>query len=282
MTPVRRHRKSDHPARLPGVRSRNHLVVRAVRAKRNDGGELFPSTVSVPFYLEEIVLVSLLGGILTVDERAGWQSLLSQPIFASVLVGFLLGDVGTALTVGLVLELVWLSIIPMRGTRRPDAVTGALVGAGTACLLIEHTGDPRFVFVASVGAVLGLVAGEASGACGRWAQRFRERRLSDFELPSKGGDSQLATKLAVYQLFSVGFYFFVQFVLIAVLLPASALVAERITGLVDDPGMSGARRWIELLPAIGAAALVQLYWHKPLNRYLALCAGIFLLLLWFK
>ena len=84
--------------------------------------------MNTPFFFEEIVLLSLLAGILAIDDKAGWQSLLSQPLFAGVVVGMLLGEVTTALKVGLVLELVWLSVMPMRATRRPDAVAGAVVG----------------------------------------------------------------------------------------------------------------------------------------------------------
>jgi mannose/fructose/N-acetylgalactosamine-specific phosphotransferase system component IIC len=236
--------------------------------------------VNTPFFFEEIVLLSLLGGILAVDDRVGWQSLLSQPLFAGIVVGLLLGEVGTALKVGLVLELVWLSVMPMRATRRPDAVTGAVVGAGAACLLIKHTGDPRFLWIASVGVVMGLTAGEISGLVGRRVNKIRERVLGGFSLASSPNESRLAGKLAIYMAYSAGFYFVVQAVLVLILVPSATLLAERFTSLVREPVLWGASRWLELLPAIGAASVIQLYWQKQINRYLVLCAGIIMVLLW--
>ena len=83
--------------------------------------------VSIPFTLEEILLLSALGGLLALDERVGWQSLLSQPVISGAVVGFVFGDFVTGVSVGVVLELVWLSILPMRGMRRPDAVAAFVV-----------------------------------------------------------------------------------------------------------------------------------------------------------
>lgn len=238
--------------------------------------------MNTPFFYEEIVLLSLLGGILAIDERVGWQSLLSQPLFAGVIVGLLLGEVATALKVGLVLELVWLSVMPMRATRRPDAATGAVVGAGTACLLIKHTGDPRFLLIASVGVVVGLAAGEISGLVGRRVNKYREHWLSGCALPASHEESKLAVKLTFCLFFSVGFYFVLQAVLVLIMVPAATLLGEWFTSLVREPVLLGASRWLELLPAIGAASVIQLYWQKQINRYLVLCAGIVLVLLWFN
>ena len=92
-------------------------------------------------------LLALIGGFLAVDDRAGWQSLLAQPIFASLLVGAITGEIAAALPVGLILEFVWLSILPMRGSRRPDQVLGAIVGSGTACLLAKLASDPRLLLI---------------------------------------------------------------------------------------------------------------------------------------
>jgi PTS system N-acetylgalactosamine-specific IIC component len=236
--------------------------------------------VSVPFFFEEITLLALLAGVLAVDERAGWQGMFSQPVVSSAVVGLLLGELIVGMSVGVVLELVWLSILPMRGTRRPDAVAGAIVGAGTACMLVRHTGDARFVYIIALGAVLGLAAGELSGTLGRRIHRVRDRRLGRFD-PNTSGRS-LQRRLVWYSLYSFCFVVGSEFVLVGVMLPVSAVVANWLTAVAGESFATGARWWADIVPVLGAGALMHMYWHKNHNRYLILCAGVTLLLLWLR
>ena len=233
--------------------------------------------MSVSIYLEEMVLLSAIGGILAIDEKAGWQSLLDQPVISSAIIGLVFGDFTAGVAVGVVLQLVWLSVLPMRGVRKPDAVAGAIVGAGTACLLIKHTGDPRFMFIVSLGSVLGLIAGELAGSTGRRIHRFRERGLGRVE-----STGELSRRLLFYFFYSMCFIFVAEAVQILVMLPVSILLAEWISGAVGASFASGAEAWVDIVPALGAGAIIQMYWHKQHNRYLVLCAGITLVLLWFR
>jgi mannose/fructose/N-acetylgalactosamine-specific phosphotransferase system component IIC len=237
--------------------------------------------VSVPFYLEEIVVMAVLGGLLAVDEKAGWQSLLAQPVMSSALVGLLFGQLAAAVAVGVVLELVWLSVLPMRGVRKPDAVVGSIVGAGAACLLIRHTGDPRFGLVVSLGCLAGLSFGEVAGTTGRRLNRFRENMLARFEIP-EGGDAALGRRLRLYFLYSIFFIFVMGGVQVAIMLPLSTLLADRVVAVAGKAFAHGARTWVDVIPALGAGAVVQMYWRRQHNRYLILFAGIALVLLWFK
>ena len=187
-------------------------------------------TVFTPFFLEETILLALLAGLLAIDERAGWQSLLSEPVFSAVLVGVILGPVRAALLAGVALELVWLSILPMRGTRKPDTVVGGVAGVATACLLLRHTGDPREAFVVAVGVLAGLIVGEVAGVITRFLNRFREARLGGFELPDTGGVGPTAARLVWFQLFSVTWHALSAVVLAAIAIPISVVLADRITG----------------------------------------------------
>lgn len=219
--------------------------------------------------------------MMAIDERAGWHSLIAQPVFAAMLVGLVLGEFAVAVAVGVILELVWLSVLPMRGMRRPDAVAGAVVGAGTACLLIRHTGDPRVVLVVSLSAAMGLVSGEIFGSLGRRIHRLRERALGAFSQEVADG-AALSKRVALYMLGSVCFVFVAEALVVAVFLPLFVMASERISGAAGAAFVTGARTWVELVPALGLGAVIQMYWHKQQNRYLILCAGIILLLLWFR
>jgi len=240
------------------------------------------SGVTVPFNSGEIILLAALGGLLALDDRAGWQSLLAQPVFSAALVGWILGEAQVGLATGAVLELVWLSILPMRGTQRPDPVIGGVVGAGAACLVAKHAGDERVLFLAAIGIVVGLVTAEISGPIGRRAHRARESRLGRFAAAAGTDDTALAGKVFRYMLFSVAFTFGLEALQVLVLLPIGALAAKQFTAWGQAGAVIGAERWAELLPAIGAGAIAHRYWQSQVSRYLVVSALIVLLLLWLK
>jgi mannose/fructose/N-acetylgalactosamine-specific phosphotransferase system component IIC len=221
-----------------------------------------------------------LGGLLALDDRAGWQGLLSQPLFVALFVGVVVGGVEHAIVVGLAMELVWLAILPMRGTRRPDAVSGAVVGAGTTCILIQQMGDPRFAFIAGMGAFAGLCVGEGAGFVVRGVGRVLARRLAGFSPPADGRLDAITRKLDAYQAFTLLYIFVLEALLVAVALPVSLIAVEGFTRFADKPFSSGASLWLDLLPALGAAAMIQHFWHRPANRFLAIAAVIVLVVLW--
>ena len=232
----------------------------------------------IPFHLEQVVLLALISGVLAVDERAGWQGLFAQPVVAGALVGVIFGDFFAGVSVGVVLELVWLSILPMRGMRRPDAVAGAIVGAGTAVLLARNTGDPRTLFIIALGALFGLIAGELAGSAGRRIHRVRESQLGRFRVSDNA--AVLERRLVGVFMASVGFTMAAEMLLVGVMLPLSLWGAERLTAVAGDSVITGARWWVDIAPVLGAGALIQMYWLKQHNRYLVLSAAVVLMLLW--
>jgi mannose/fructose/N-acetylgalactosamine-specific phosphotransferase system component IIC len=234
--------------------------------------------VSIPFQLEQVALLALISGVLAVDERAGWQGLFAQPVVSGALVGVIFGDFIAGVSVGVVLELVWLSILPMRGMRRPDAVAGAIVGAGTAVLLARNTGDPRYIFIIALGALSGLIAGELAGSAGRRIHRVRERHLGRF--PVSDDAAVLERRLVGAFIASVGFIVAAEVLLVGVMLPVSMWCAELLMAVAGDSVITGSRWWVEIVPVLGAGALIQMYWHKQHNRYLVLSAAVALMLLW--
>jgi mannose/fructose/N-acetylgalactosamine-specific phosphotransferase system component IIC len=234
--------------------------------------------VVVPFQIEEIALLSILAGVLAIDDRAGWQGLLAHPVVSSTIVGLVFANFEVAVSVGVVLELVWLSVLPMRGARRPDAVAGSVVGAGTACLLARHTGDPRLAFIVGLSAALGLIAGELAGSLGRRMHRSKERRLGRWSPPD--GNRALRRRLAWYLVYSLCFVVGAELLLVAVMLPLCAVLAERITSVGGSSLAMGARWWVDVIPVLGAGAVIHMYWHRQQIRYLVLSFAVILLLLW--
>lgn len=87
--------------------------------------ELFPT----------LFLVSFIGGIVAMDTAAAWQIMISQPVVACPLLGWLLGDVQLGLTIGILLELPWLINIPMGGVHGAEGNLGAVVATSLSIYL---------------------------------------------------------------------------------------------------------------------------------------------------
>ena len=104
----------------------------------------------------EVALVSLLGGLLALDGTAVGQFMVSRPLVAGALVGWLLGDPLGGAAVGAILELYLLVSFPTGGSRFPEGATATVV-AVAASAVTDATG--ALPLAVAVGLVWGQLAG---------------------------------------------------------------------------------------------------------------------------
>ncbi|HET6350399.1 MAG TPA: PTS sugar transporter subunit IIC [Candidatus Krumholzibacteria bacterium] len=227
--------------------------------------------------MHDLVGIAIIAGLLALDDRAGWQSLAGEPVFSALVVGLCFGHVAAALHCGLALQLVWLSIGAARGARRPNTVLGGVVGAGTACLSLHHTGDPRESLVIAGAVFCGLAAGEAGQWLDTRAGTAREKWLERFRLPQ---DANVATRnLVVYTVGSALYIAVVSGVLAALMLPGSLALADVI---VDRAGTAaaGATLWLAALPAIAVATIAHAFATRTLGRMAAVGGLLAVVVAW--
>ena len=232
--------------------------------------------------VNETIVLAALAGVLAVDERAGWQSLLPHPVFVAAVVGVMFDSLRPALSVGVVLELVWMSILPMRGTRRPHASAGAIVGVATTCTLMRMPAGLRETLVPALGVLAGLVVGEGAGALARWLDRIRQARLAGLRLPDAEDLAPLARRLLVAHTASLLWHGLLGAAFVALSLPVSIRLATRCAEWAPTAVERGAGWWMVLLPGIGVAALIQNTWHRHLSRFLLLSAAVVFVVLWMR
>ena len=227
--------------------------------------------------MSDVLVLSLIGGLLALDDRAGWQSLLGEPVFTALIVGAFTHQMSAALLTGVTLQLLWFSIGAARGTRRPNTVVGGVVGVSAACLVLKNTGDTRVAFVAATAAFSGLLAGEAGAVISKAAGELRERWLVRFRLP--GTPEAASRDLAFYVVGSALMVAAVNALAVLVLLPVAAgltdLFTERLGGVA-----SGAELWVRAVPAIAAVAVFVSFSSRSLGRYAALGMLLTLALVW--
>ncbi len=106
--------------------------------------------------MTELVLLSLLGGVVALDATSVGQFMISRPLVAGVLGGALLGAPGTGLAVGALLELYLLVSFPTGGARFPEGATATLVAVAGATAVDGVGALP-------VGVAAGLLWGQVGG-----------------------------------------------------------------------------------------------------------------------
>ena len=125
-------------------------------------------------FLVQLFELSLLAALLGLDATAALQSLVSRPLVAGGLAGWVLGDLGSGLATGSLVELLWMGGVPVGRLVPPDG-TLASVFAGAAGVLL-----PRWVPSVDpmAAATLGLLAAVPVGSIGSRGE-IVQRRLSD-------------------------------------------------------------------------------------------------------
>jgi len=89
--------------------------------------ELFP----------EVLMISLIGGLVAGDTASGWQIMISQPIVACPIIGLIFGHPEIGLIMGILLELPWLINIPTGGVHGSEGNLGAVVATALSIYLVE-------------------------------------------------------------------------------------------------------------------------------------------------
>ena len=78
--------------------------------------------------VEEILLVMVLGGLAALDKTEAYQTMLSQPLVIGPIVGFLLKDLQAGIKIGILLQLIYLWVLPIGSAIFPDPAIGGTVG----------------------------------------------------------------------------------------------------------------------------------------------------------
>jgi mannose/fructose/N-acetylgalactosamine-specific phosphotransferase system component IIC len=77
---------------------------------------------------EEIILITILGGLAALDKTEAYQTNFSQPLVIGLIVGFLLNDLYTGIKIGILIQLTYLWVLPMGTAIFPDPAIGGIVG----------------------------------------------------------------------------------------------------------------------------------------------------------
>ncbi len=125
-------------------------------------------------FVSQIFQLAAMAGVLGIDATAAFQMLLSRPLVAGGVAGWLLGDMGAGLATGSLVELLWMGGVPVGSLVPPDGTLAAIFAASAAVLLPQWSPGVDPLAAAS----LGLLAAVPVGSLGAKAE-ILQRRLSD-------------------------------------------------------------------------------------------------------
>lgn len=226
-----------------------------------------------PFLLA--ALVSLLAGL---DRTAAGQFMLSRPIVAAPLAGWLLGNPMAGLEAGLLVELLWLGRLPIGAAIPPDDTQVAVGATALAIGMGELLGLSGFAFT-----LLAVLVALPIGKVGQFFERFARHRngvlLQKAEAAAACGrleriDGQHLRGLIHFALSSLATYGVILLVGSAVLYFLGPLVIEA----VDD-----AANWLRLIFILVGTGVILGTVH--VSRTMTLFAASFataFLMLWLR
>jgi PTS system mannose-specific IIC component len=228
--------------------------------------------------ITEYLTTGALAVLLGLDRTAFLQSMVSRPLVAAPLTGWLLGIPLAGLEVGMLLELLWLGQLPV-GTVIPPDDTQVAIGATLLALTLERLlglhGMPAVILCVLVAIPLGQFGRYADGR----ARQANNRLARQADAAAVAGDSR---QIEWLHLCGTGHFALSGLVTCAAIVAAGTLLlyplAPLLIGTVRETGLSLQYSFT----LIGAAVLLG---TLNVSRGLLLFSGAFvatLLVLWLR
>lgn len=124
--------------------------------------------------LGQFILLCTVAGLVGLDATATLQVMLSRPLVVGGLMGWLLGDLALGMTVGGLIELLWVGGLPVGSLVPPDSTVAAGLAAVIAVHLRGASADPG----ASAAAIsLGVLLAVPAGFLGARAEIIQRRLM---------------------------------------------------------------------------------------------------------
>lgn len=209
----------------------------------------------------QIVLAALLGGVIGLDRTAVGQIMVSQPIVAAPLTGWVLGDPAAGLVIGAVLEPIWVLDMPI-GTFVPADSTIAAVMATAIASIGSGEGAARPDTIGFC-VLLTVAMAPVTMAADSYIRK-RNGRLASWTEEATG--SRLEARVTGAQCAGMLSFFLKIFLLCLVILPLG-LIALRGYALLPAPFSASMATFVKLLPLLGAALIIRRLSRESVDRY---------------
>lgn len=128
----------------------------------------------------ELLILALMGGLLALDGTSVGQVMVSRPLVAGTLAGWVLGVPGLGFAVGAILEIYLLVSFPVGGSRFPEGAPATVIAVATAAA-------SSLPGALALGIAAGLVWGQLGGLSISWLRSLNARMAPDAESATSPG-----------------------------------------------------------------------------------------------
>jgi PTS system mannose-specific IIC component len=208
---------------------------------------MFPTDIPMFF---EILLLAFFGGLIGLDRTAVGQFMISQPLVAGPLTGWLLGDVSAGLIIGVALELIWVLDLPV-GSFVPANSTVSAVFATSAAILGSH--GPASLSVIGFSLLLTAALAQVTIKADYVVRTWNARLVAAAE---SGKEPDAGRRLFGAHLFGVVFFFLKSFLLYLIILPLG-VVAVLLFQRFPEEVHRAMSLFVQLLPLLGVAVIAH-------------------------
>lgn len=148
-----------------------------------------------------LIGISLLIGILALDTTIAFQVLISHPIFSCSILGLILGDFAQGVEIGIMMQLLWLNIVPAGAAVFPEGNTASMVTCASV-LLLQGMGYPNLVLTVAFAVGIGV------SYLGAWLT-VKDRKFNDriLQLTLKAAEHASFKRIILLDLSSILLYF---------------------------------------------------------------------------
>jgi mannose/fructose/N-acetylgalactosamine-specific phosphotransferase system component IIC len=218
--------------------------------------------------ITQVLLAALIGGIIGLDRTALGQFMVSQPVVAGPLIGWLLGDVTAGLVIGGTLELIWVLDMPI-GTFVPADSTVAAVAA-TAIAALGSTAPGQLTVIGF--SLLLTVAMVPVTMFADHLMRQRNAQIPELAMTASGRPTEVS--VTFWHLGGMVAFFLKPFLLCLVFIPAGLVAVLWFKTLPVAFGRS-MELFVTFLPLLGVAAVARRLSMNTLDRTLLIgfCIG---------
>jgi PTS system mannose-specific IIC component len=197
----------------------------------------------------ESLLLALLAALISLDVTAFGQFMISRPIVVGPLFGYLLGDIKTGIWLGMIVEMVWVNVIPMGASVPPDTTAIAILATIWGLRAMPH--QPSAMVLALALAVPAAILFRLVDV----AQRYLHVRIARWVQEGGRDDLEKRVSYGVYAGFIL--FFLKAFMFYALLIyPGTVLTREIYIQL--SPFITGglSEAW-RILPVVGLAYMLR-------------------------
>lgn len=216
----------------------------------------------------EILTLSLIGAVLALDTTAVFQGLISQPLIACTLLGWAGNEVALGLQIGFLMQLLWMSNMPVGAVHIPEGNVGAMASVILAIQMKPFFNTHYDVIVLCV-ILFSLVL---SFAGGQSVQIIRNCNISLLTMTLKRLEDGKTFSLGLVNLLAILFYVSFIFALIVLSVWIGRFILLSVINRIPVEWNTYAQYVETALLGVGVGLTLHLYKEKKQRMALLLVA----------